>query len=196
MTIQGSVSGDELDYARLVLQQMQIAGCCARFERACSNAEGMRRSGMTFAACVSARRAVREAVDAVVIHDGRLLWVDSLSTAANLAMVGSSERYRHLSVAIELESLPVDLTEATADDYVQRCLHFALETVGIRRMGVPTGPRFSDEGREPRYAFVRRWGAEALAMGIRPTKYPEQLLVATIRGGRGAKVTGGGTSVR
>lgn len=191
MTTQESVGENHLDYALFVLRQMQISGCCARFERACSNAEGMRRTGMTYAACVSARRAVREAVDAALIKDGRLLWLDSLSSATNLELVAESDAYRHLRPAIEMESLPVDASESVANDYVERCLHFALETVGIRRLGVPTGPRFSDEGREPRYAFVRRWGAEALGMGIRPTKYPEQLLIATIRGGRGAKVAEG-----
>lgn len=191
MTTQESVGENNLNYGRFVLQQMQISGCCARFERACSNAQGMRRSGMTYAACVSARRAVREAVDAALIKDGRLLWLDSLSSATNLEMVAESDAYRHLWPAIELESLPADASESVANNYVERCLHFALETVGIRRLGVPTGPRFSDEGREPRYAFVRRWGSEALAMGIRPTKYPEQLLIATIRGGRGAKVAEG-----
>ena len=184
-----SVSESNVDYARFVLKQMQIAGCCARFERASSNAEGMRRTGLIHAACVSARRAVREAVDAALIKDDRLLWLDSLSSAANLELVAASDAYRHLWPAIELESLPADASADVANDYVERCLHFALETVGIRRLGVPTGPRFSDEGREPRYAFVRRWGAEALAMGIRPTKYPEPLLIATVRGGRGAKVT-------
>jgi hypothetical protein len=193
MSSQESVRENEMDYGRFVLLQMQLSGCCARFERACSNAEGMRRTGLTFAACVSARRAVREAVDAALIKDGRLLWLDSLSTATNLELVAKSDRYDYLKPAIGMESLPTDASEAVANDYVERCLHFALETVGIRRLGVPTGPRFSDEGREPRYAFVRRWGSEALGMGIRPTKYPEQLLIATIRGGRGVKVAEGGS---
>lgn len=184
-----AITETSTDYARFVLQQMQLSGCCARFERACSNALGMQITGRPYAACVAGRRAVREAVDATIIKNGHLNWLDTQSTASNLQAIASSNDYPDLQIALDLESFPSPVTPASANAYVDRCLHFALETVGIRRLGVPTGPRFSDEGREPRYNFVRQWGTESLAMGIQPTKYPTQLLIATIRGGRSAKVT-------
>ena len=179
----------ELSFSKLTLQQLQVVRDCEIAQLLIFKAEGMLQSGFLGGACNAGFLLVGEAIDALVHKYSTTHWSDRafrLRLERLEALVGSQD-FRFIQ-ALELMSLPETLTKQTAQEYVERCVDFALNGARIAELDVPSASHFSADNREPRYRFNRMWGSVVLDLGMATKKQTESIR-ATISGGRGQSGT-------
>ena len=181
------ISRTSLSYPAVVLQQLQLVTTCTHFEIRINYTKGMLQSGLYRDACSTARVLVEQAIDALIFGAGLLHWSATSSHKWRLQRLAQILG-RDSPVYQEAQTLlvyPVKTTKQAAHRYFDSCLNFGLNVVGMRKLGIPSGEIQTEQGQGERYEFVRRWGKEALELGIE-SAYPLDWLLAALHGGRGS----------